>query len=206
STEGHPLRILVLGPARSGKTSLIEALSGGTAEACPADSDKGISAQLLTTIDWGEFELWDTPARESLPRHRARQAVAAADIIIWVSHMQEMDAPHEAEQLARLRRWLGQRVGQPEPPLLVALTHCEGLDSAQLESGVARSLSVSAENIIWLSLSDPLAGAARERLHAAFTSHHAQALRSQYWRYLHRQRRAENRRLAGRQLRNVAGN
>ena len=206
SAAGHPLQVLILGPARSGKSSLIETLAGGGAEAAPKESDKWIRAQRLSSSDWGELALWDTPAWKSLPRNRARRAVADADIIIWVSHALEMDADYEAGQLARLQRWLGRRAGQPEPPLLVALTHCEQLDAEQLQTSTATKLAVPPESIILLSLSDPLAARARKSLAAAFSAHHAQAVRSHYWRYLHRQRRDENRELAGRQLRSVTGN
>ncbi len=204
--EGQPLQVLVIGPAQSGKTSLIDALGGGEAEASPEASDKWITAHRLTSADWGELELWDTPAWKNLPRRQARRAVAAADTIIWVSDAAQMDTDYDAEQLKRLKRWLGHRAGQPEPPLLVALTHCEQEDPSQLQSNVAARLSVATENIVMLSLADPLATQAREQLHAAFATHHAQAVRSHYWRYLNRQRRAENRELAGRQLRHAAGN
>lgn len=206
SDSGHPLQILVLGPARSGKTSLIEGVAEGRATAHPEASDKWITAHRLSSPEWGELELWDTPAWKSLPRRRAREAVAAADIIIWVSHAGDMDVDYEAGQLARLRRWLSRRAGQPEPPLLVALTHCEQLDDTRSLSSIAEQLSLAAEDIIPLSLVDPLAAQAREQLYAAFAAHHAQAVRSHYWRYLHRRRNVENRELAGRQLRSAAGN
>lgn len=203
-TGEYPLQVLVLGPAGSGKTTLIEALSGGRAEAHPQASDQWISARRLASDDWGELELWDTPAWKKLPRRRARQAVADADIIIWVSHVGDRDAEDEAGQLARIKRWLGRRVGRPEPPLLVALTHCEREDVSQPRADLAAALSLAPEHIMALSLSDPMATRAREQLHDAFAACHAQAVRSHYWRYLRRQRRAENRELAGRQLRNAA--
>ncbi len=206
SGSGHPLQVLVLGPAGSGKTSLLEALTEGQAEINPNASDKWISAHRLSSMEWGEVELWDTPAWKRLPRRRARTAVAAADLIIWVSHAGEMDVDYEAQQLARLTRWLGRRAGQPEPPLLVALTHSETLDDSGSLASVAAQLAVPEEDIIPLTLSDPLATQAREQLHAAFSAYHAQAERSHYWRYLHQRRQAENRELSGRQLRSAAGN
>ncbi|WP_111642514.1 GTPase family protein [Marinimicrobium alkaliphilum] len=204
--SGHPLQVLVLGPAGSGKTSLLETLTQGRAEADPEASDKWISVHRLESVEWGELELWDTPAWKRLPRRRARAAVAAADIILWVSHAGEMDVAYEAGQLARLTRWLGGRAGQPEPPLLVALTHSEKLKASGALADVAEQLSMPTENVIALSLADPLAAQAREQLHTAFAAHHAQAERSHYWRYLHRSQRQENRELSGRQLRSVAGN
>ncbi len=206
SGSGYPLQVLVLGPAGSGKTSLLEALSEGRAEINPNASDKWISAHRLASVEWGELELWDTPAWKSLPRRRARAAVAQADIIIWVSHAGEMDVEYEAGQLARLKRWLGGRAGQPEPPLLMALTHSEQLDASRPLASVAAQLAMPVEDVIPLSLEGPLAAQARERLHAAFSAHHGQAERSHYWRYLHKRRREENRELSGRQLRSAAGN
>ncbi len=126
------------------------------------------------------------PVWKSLPWRRARRAVAAVDTIIWVSDVAQMNTDYNAEQLERLKRRVGRRVGQPEPPLLVALTHCDRQDPSKLQSNVAARLSVATENIVMLSLADPLTTLASE-----------QAVRSHHWRYLHRQRRAENRELAG---------
>ncbi|MCP8900629.1 GTPase [Gilvimarinus xylanilyticus] len=201
--EGRPLQVLVVGPAQSGKTSVIEALAGGETE--PEAGDKNISVVRISSAEWGELELWDTPAWKSLPRREARRAVAEADTIIWVSNVEQLDADYEAEQLSRLHRWMGERAGQPEPPLLVALTYCEQGDALALTHDLAETLAVAPENMVALSLADPLARKARQQLSAAFALHHAQAVRSHYWRYLNRQRRAENREIAGRQLRNVAG-
>jgi len=206
SNRGHPLQVLVVGPAKTGKTSLIEALAGGDAMVAPDSSDKWISAHRLSSPDWGELELWDTPAWKDLPRRRARRAVAEADIIIWVSHAVPKDADYEAEQVGRLKRWLGRRAGQPEPPLLLALTHSEQVDLVTLKERAAEQFTLEPENIIALSTADPLASEAREPLQAAFVAHYAQVVRSQYWRYLRRQRRTENRELAGRQLRHAVGN
>jgi len=205
AASGQPLHLLVLGPARSGKSSLIEALAGGHVTADPEASDQWVSVHRLSSPDWGELALWDTPAWDTLPRRRARRAVAAADLIIWVSHAGDMNADYEAGQLARLNRWLGDQAGQPEPPLLVALTHGERMEASQLQADTAVRFSLAPERIITLSLADPLAPRAREPLEAALAAHHSQAVRSHYWRYLQQQRRTENRELAGRQLRNVAG-
>lgn len=204
--EGRPLQVLVVGPAQSGKTSVIEALAGGEVQADVEASDNGISTHRISSAEWGELELWDTPAWKNLPRRHAKRAVAQADTIIWVSDVEQMDADYDADQLARLQRWMGERAGQPEPPLLVALTHCEHTDSLQLTQDVATKLSMAPENIVALSLADPLASKALQQLSAAFALHHAQAVRSHYWRYLNRQRRVENREIARRQLRNAAGN
>lgn len=206
TASGQPLHLLVLGPARSGKSSLIEALAGGNLEADPEASDQWVSVRRLSSPDWGELALWDTPAWDKLPRRRARQAVADADLIIWVSHAEDMDLDYEAGQIARLNRWLGRRAGQPEPPLLVALTHSDRVEASQLRADTAARFSLAPERILTLSLADPLAPSAREPLEAALAAHHPQAVRSHYWRYLHQQRRIENRELAVRQLRNAAGN
>lgn len=202
----EPLRVLVLGPARSGKSSLIQALSGGTAEPCPEKSTPYLNAQRLHSLEWGELLLWDTPAWKSLPRANARDAVRNADIILWVSHAENRDREYESEQLGRIRRWLQKRAGQPQPPLLIALTHSESEDATRLQWDTAEQLQLPPAHIITLSLVDPLAPAAYQQLHAAFATHHPQAVRSHYWRRLRRQRRAEDRELAGRQLRNSASN
>ncbi|UTF59613.1 GTPase domain-containing protein [Gilvimarinus sp. DA14] len=204
--EGRPLQVLVLGPAQSGKTSVIEALVGEQALVEPPTSDNGLSEYRLTSPEWGELVLWDTPAWKSLPRRQARRAVAQADTIIWVSNAEQMDTDYEAEQLARLKRWLGERAGQPEPPLLVALTRCEQEDATELKLRVAGALAVAPEQVVALTLAEPLDAYARQPLQAVFAANISQAVRSHYWRYLNRQRREENREIAGQQLRNAAGN
>lgn len=201
---GEPLQVLVLGPAGSGKTRLLETLCEGQSDINPNASDKWITAHRLNSAQWGELELWDTPAWKRLPRRRARAAVADADLIIWVSHAGEWGRHDEVEQVARVQRWLGERAGQPEPPLLVALTHLdEPGESVDLADGVERLGGLS-DRVIPLSLTDPMKSQARERLHVAFSASRAQAERSHYWRYLRRRRAAENRELSGRQLRGAA--
>lgn len=202
----EPLRVLVLGSARSGKSSLVQALGGGSAEPSSEQSTAYLSARRLRSPDWGELLLWDTPPWPELPRRPAKEAVRQADIILWVSRAGDRDSEYEAEQLGRIRRWLEKRAGQPEPPLLVILAHCEDADATRLQLDTAGQLQLPPAHVLALSLADPLAPAARDQLHAAFATHHPQAVRSHYWRLLRRQRRAENRELAGRQLRNTAGN
>lgn len=204
SSPEEPLRVLVLGPARSGKSSLIQAVSGGTAEPSPAESTTYLNAQRLYAEEWGTWVLWDTPAWSQFPRSPAKEAVRHADIIIWVSHAADRNNEEEVEQLTRIRRWLEKRAGQPEPPLLVAITHSEQIQAHSLQTRIAEQLRLPPAHVLTLSLKDPLAPAIREQLHNAFGTHHPQAVRSQYWRLLRRQRRTENRELAGRQLRNGA--
>ncbi|WP_157209761.1 hypothetical protein [Marinimicrobium agarilyticum] len=80
---------------------------------------------------------------------------------------------------------------------------------------MADRFSLAPESVVAMPLSPPPTQPPANRpqrtpicepLHAAFVVHYPQAVRCQYWRYLRRQRRAENRELAGRQLRNAASN
>lgn len=201
---GHPLRVVVLGPADSGKTTLINAFAAGEAEAEPEKDEKWGRIHRLQSGEWGELELWDTADWKGLSRRHARRAVAEADMIIWVSHGGTADMTYEAEQLSRIKRWLAERVGQPEPPLLVAMTHSEQVDAEQQRQRLVEALSVGREDIIILAATAP--GQRCEPLQAALVVHYPRAVRCQYWRYLRRQRRAENRELASRQLRNAASN
>ncbi|WP_347331710.1 GTPase domain-containing protein [Marinimicrobium locisalis] len=214
SGSGHPIQVVVFGPAQSGKTTVVDTFAGEESEPVPERGNKWVSVHRLNSSDWGELELWDTAAWKGLPRRQARRAVASADLIIWVSHAVTADVKYEAEQVSRLKRWLASRVGQPEPPLLVVLTHSEQVDAVERKERTAEAFAVAKESVVALSAkptmseasaTSPQAVLRREPLHAAFVYHYSQVVRCQYWRYLHRQRRAENRELAGRQLRNVAG-
>jgi hypothetical protein len=201
-----PLHLLVLGRAGTGKSSLIETLAGGHARPSPDEGGKQLDAYRLSSPEWGELLLWDTPAWESLSRRRAKSAVTRADLIVWVSRADNLDADYEAGQLRRLQRWLIGRDGQPEPPLLVALTHSEfSSDPAGLRSSVAGKLGLSEERIITISLADSHHSLAFEELSTLIAIHHLQATRSQYWRHFQRLRREENRQFAGQQLRNAGG-
>ncbi len=206
SAQQEPLRILVLGRAGAGKSSLVQALAVGEAEPVPEESGKQLEAWRLSSPEWGELLLWDTPAWETMARRRARRAVFRADLIIWTCRADQTDLDYDSGQLRRLQRWLTERAGQPEAPLLVAVNHSDGAGEpeAVLEEQMVRRLGVAPEQLLLVNLAHPQDGPAANRLRLAIGALHPQASRGQYWRHLRRQRRRENSEIAGQQLRNLA--
>ncbi|HEV8078041.1 MAG TPA: hypothetical protein VGP45_06620, partial [Marinobacter sp.] len=152
---------------------------------------------------WGDMLVWDTPAWETLPRREAKNAVTEADLIVWVSHSGNIDNVYEASQLRRLERWLTSRSGQPQSPLLVALTHGEAADADTLKSTTAINLGVARERIIAISLAHPESSDTGSQLRQAIAAHQHQASRSKHWRHFYQRKSHENREFIGRQLRNA---
>lgn len=229
----NPVRLLVLGRAGSGKSSLIQTLAGGTLDATAAQSDGPLIGHRLHLPDWGDLQVWDTPAWDKLPRRHARRAVAQADLIVWVSRACATDTDADASQLRRLERWLGERAGQPEPPLLVAWNPADATQQTTTSSAtqaatgdlsangtdlhdsnphdtdihdIARRLGVPPENILQVSLAQPLSANTAEPLRRALDLCRTRATRSQYWRQMHQRKSHENRQLAGQQLRHLGSN
>ncbi|MBN2885562.1 MAG: 50S ribosome-binding GTPase [Chromatiaceae bacterium] len=126
---GEPLRILVLGRANAGKSSLINALFGELRAATDAVADTTAAIQPLRLRREGlDLALvFDTPGLESMRESALCDLAAEADLLLWVSPAQRPDRQLERERLDALRAFLASRPERRAPPLLVAVSHIDRL-------------------------------------------------------------------------------
>jgi len=131
----EPLRILVLGRANAGKSSLINALFGETLVAtdCLPDPASPVRPYRLTRDDMTPALVFDTPGIDTpaLPPKALESLVDSADLILWVTAAQRPDREQEGAALNRLRqRWKARPERHP-PTLLVAVSHIDLLRPRQ---------------------------------------------------------------------------
>jgi uncharacterized protein len=131
----EPLRIVLLGRANAGKSSLVNALFGELVAA--TDVLPGSTAEVDCFRLDRENELralvYDTPGFDApgagpgaLDRSALDRAALDADLLIWVTAADRADRAGERARLDVLRAALADPARRP-PPLLVALTHIDQL-------------------------------------------------------------------------------
>lgn len=130
-SSAEPLRILVLGRANAGKSSLINGLFGRlriVIDALPGTT-QGLKAYRLERQGQDVALILDAPGCDTdlLPPKALRQAVLDADMILWVTAANRADRRPEREQLDLIRVWYAERPARRPPPLVVALTHIDQL-------------------------------------------------------------------------------
>jgi len=130
AAHDEPLRILVLGRANAGKSSLVNALFGELVAATDVvpDSTAGIVPYRLERDDELRALVLDSPGFDSggVDLAALDKASLDADLVLWVT---AADRPDRAEERARLDR-LRQSLADPArraPPVLIALTHIDRL-------------------------------------------------------------------------------
>ncbi|WP_051822219.1 GTPase family protein [Desulfonatronum thiodismutans] len=131
SSTAEPLRILVLGRANAGKSSLINALFGRlqiVTDALPGTT-QAMKAYRLEREGRDAALILDAPGCDTdlLPSKALRQAVLDADLILWVTAANRADRQTESEQLDRIRAWYAERPSRRFPPLVVVVTHIDQL-------------------------------------------------------------------------------
>lgn len=133
---GEPLRILVLGRANAGKSSLINALFGELRRATDVVADTTELIQPLQLRREGlELALvFDTPGLESMRESALLDLAAEADLLLWVSPAHRPDRHLERERLDALRAFWGSRPERRAPPLLVVVSHIDRLRPPRLWS------------------------------------------------------------------------
>ncbi|WP_295391553.1 GTPase [uncultured Thiodictyon sp.] len=125
----EPLRILVLGRANAGKSSLINALFGQLtvpADVLP-DLDGTVAPYRLEHAGLTAALVFDTPGCDTaaLPPKALDRLATSADLVLWVTAANRADRQVERETLDRLRTLWAARADHHPPPLLIAVSHID---------------------------------------------------------------------------------
>lgn len=127
----EPLRILVLGRANAGKSSLINALFGKliTATDLLPYTTQEINAYRLDREGHTRALIFDVPGFDTglFGEKALRDAVLNADLILWVTAANRSDRQMERERLKMILTWFEQRPSRRLPPLLAVVTHIDQL-------------------------------------------------------------------------------
>jgi predicted GTPase len=125
----EPLRILVLGRAHAGKSSLINALFGQLTAPSDVLSDPAatVAPYRLERDGLTAALVFDTPGidTDGLPPKALDRLATLADLVLWVSAAHRPDRQVEREALDRIRGLWSARPDRHPPPLLVAVTHID---------------------------------------------------------------------------------
>jgi len=223
----EPVRILVLGRANAGKSSLINALFGELRAATDLlpDTTTGIEPYRLDREDELRALIFDTPGFDGLAANdRALvEAAASADLLLWVTAANRPDRAEERLRLDALREQLADP-NRRAPPLLVVMTHIDRLRPVRewappyvldppagakatgivaAMAAVAADLRVEPGQIVPVCLADDRLYNVEDALWAAMLAAQPEAERVRLLRCLRAQRRTEDWALLWRQLANA---
>lgn len=134
-SASEPLRILVLGRANAGKSSLINALFGRlqvVTDVLPGTT-QAIKAYRLERDGRETALILDAPGCDTglLPPKTLHRVVLDTDLILWVTAANRADRHAEREQLGQIRSWYAERPTRRLPPLVVVVTHIDLLRPVQ---------------------------------------------------------------------------
>lgn len=221
----EPLRILVLGRANAGKSSLINALFGkltAAADVLP-DTTQALKPFALSREGLIQALIFDSPGCDS-PFFDDKQMLAAAanaDLILWISPANRPDRQIERDRLDALRASQAARIDRHPPPLLVAASYIDRLrpvsewhppydlnnrldikavNISAAVRAIATDLAVPVEQIIPVCLSEGKVYNVDDTLWAAILDHQDEALRVRLIRCLDARKRAEDWVLLRRQM------
>jgi uncharacterized protein len=131
ASRAEPLRILLLGRANAGKSSLVNALFGELTAATDLlpDTTAGITPYRLERDGDLQALVFDTPGFDGpLFGSKALARTARdADLVLWVTAADRAERGEERERLDALRSMLSSDPSRRVPPLLVVMTHIDRL-------------------------------------------------------------------------------
>jgi predicted GTPase len=151
--QAEPLRLLVGGQIKAGKSSLINAL---------LNQVRAASDVLPLTADFRAYELkrdgvpqaliLDSPGLMNLdePLEMLIEQAAQADLILWVSSAMRPDREVDSRALESIRSYFAQHPNRRRPPMLLVLSHIDRLRPMQewkppydlADTGTAKSVSI----------------------------------------------------------------
>lgn len=228
AARSEPLRILVLGRANAGKSSLINALFGEVTAATDLlpDTTAEIKPYRLEREGALQALIFDTPGFDgALFGSRVLERTAGeADLVLWVTAADRADRGKERERLDRLRAMLSADPARRVPPLLVVMTHIDrlrpprewqppyaldppaGTKAGQIVAAlgaVAADLGVELARVIPVCLAEGKVYNVDDALWAAMLCDQAEANRVRLLRCLRARKRDEDWGLLWRQLRSA---
>ncbi|MCC8999677.1 MAG: 50S ribosome-binding GTPase [Candidatus Contendobacter sp.] len=225
----EPLRIVVLGRANTGKSSLINALFGRLTAATDVlpDTTTALTPYRLERDGLAAALIFDTPGcdTELLNEKALRKTVLDADLILWVCAAHRADRGLDWERLDAMRAWQAARPNRRPPPILIAVSHIDQLrpprqwqppydllhpqGSAKATNiraaveAVAADLAMPVATVIPVCLAEERIYNVDDTLWAAILAHQSAADWVRFLRCLEARKRAENWTLLGRQLANA---
>lgn len=225
---GEPLRIVVLGRANAGKSSLINALFGRLTAATDVlpDTTMELRAYRLERDGLEAALIFDTPGCDTqLSNEKTlRKAVMDADLILWVCAAHRADRQADRERLDAVRAGYTARADRRPPPVLIAASHIDQLrphrewqppydlrnprnaKAANIRAAVeavAVDLAVPVADVIPVCLAEGRVYNVDDAFWAAILGRQSEANKVRFLRCLEARRRSENWALLGRQLANT---
>lgn len=128
--QAEPLRILVCGQVKAGKSSLINALAGevrAAADALPLTSK--FTAYELKRQGVPQALILDSPGLASLeePLEKLVYEAASADLVLWVANAVRPDRELDSRALEEIRRYFADHPNRRRPPMFLVLSHVDRL-------------------------------------------------------------------------------
>lgn len=124
-----PPRLLLVGQAKAGKSSLLNALAGAARAHVGALPSEGPVREHLVTVEGRPaLNIADMPPLAD-PRRFLREA-ERADMILWVASATQPGRGPDLAALEALRGWAGEQRSRRPPPVLAAMTHADQLRPA----------------------------------------------------------------------------
>jgi hypothetical protein len=132
--QAEPLRLLVCGQVKAGKSSLINALLGevrAAPDVLPL-TDRFMAYELKRE-GVPQAVILDSPGLASLdePLERLVEEAARADLIVWAGNAVRADRELDSRALDEIRRHFAERPNRRRPPMLCVLTHVDRLRPMQ---------------------------------------------------------------------------
>ncbi|MDD5578525.1 MAG: 50S ribosome-binding GTPase [Methylobacter sp.] len=126
-----PLRILIAGQVKAGKSSLVNALFGDLR--APTDVlplTDALTIYSLKQADMGEVLIFDSPGygdESHWFKKDPQQALGGFDLVLIVCCATQAGREADAQFLNELRNWFDERLERRLPPILAVVTHIDQL-------------------------------------------------------------------------------